>query len=91
MRYNMFGGVMEERTKAEIICDAICGIIMLASVAIFVVIGICTKIWHPTWISVVAGAVVCGIISIVCNMVVGIKKVDAKKVKDNEENKIDEN
>lgn len=70
---------MEERTKAEIVCDAICGLIMLVSVAVFVIVGICTDEWHPTWLITVIGAVVCGIISIVCNAVVGIKKVDAKK------------
>lgn len=69
----------EQKTKVQIICDAVCGIIMLLSIVIYLIIGFVTNIWHPSWISIVVGAVLSGIISIVANSISDIKKLDAKQ------------
>ncbi len=66
----------EKRTKAKIICDAICGLLMLVAVAVYVVVGICSNVWHPTWVIIVGAAIVCGVIGIVCDTVSNIKKVE---------------
>ena len=58
---------MYRRSKAQIICDAVCGILMLLSVLVFVLVGIFAHIWHPTWIMIPCTAIVCGIISISIN------------------------
>ena len=52
---------------------------MLLSIVIYLIIGFVTNIWHPSWISVVVGAVLSGIISIVANSISDIKKLDANQ------------
>lgn len=79
---------MEERSKIEIICDAVCGLIMLGCVGVYVLIGFIKSVWHPTWVIIVAGAIVCGIISIISNTVVNFKKIN-KKSEDEDATKIE--
>lgn len=65
---------MYKKSKAQIICDAVCGVLMLASILTFILIGLFAKIWHPTWIIIVCSAVACGIISIVVNTYTNLHK-----------------
>lgn len=58
---------MYKKTKAQVICDAFCGILMLVSIMAFVLIGIFAHIWHPTWVIIVCSALVCGIVAIAVN------------------------
>ena len=58
---------MYKKSKAQIICDAICGILMLASILVFILVGIFATIWHPTWIVIPCSGIVCGIVSISIN------------------------
>lgn len=61
-----------KKTKASLICDAICGILELLSILSFVLIGVFTGVWHPTWIIIVIASVVCGVVSIIvgtCNKI----------------------
>ena len=58
---------MYKKSKAQIICDAICGILMLASILVFILVGIFANIWHPTWIVIPCSEIVCGIVSISIN------------------------
>lgn len=67
---------MYKKNKALIISDAICGILMLVSILAFVLVGIFAKVWHPTWIIIVASAFVSGIVSIVVNTYVNLHKDD---------------
>lgn len=71
----------ETKTKSQIICDAISGILMLVSIIAYVLVGFLTSIWHPTWLIVAISGLVCGIIGIVSNTV-----NDYKKMKDKEDN-----
>ena len=67
------------KSKTSIILDACCGILMLVCIMAYVLIGIIAKVWHPTWIIVVAGAFVCAIIGIVKDTIANIKSVDQAK------------
>lgn len=58
---------MYKKSKSQIICDAICGILMLASILVFILVGIFANIWHPTWIVIPCSGIVCGIVSISIN------------------------
>ena len=58
---------MYKKSKAQIICAAICGILMLASILVFILVGIFANIWHPTWIVIPCSGIVCGIVSISIN------------------------
>ena len=58
---------MYKKSKAQIICDAVCGVLMLASVLVFILVGIFANIWHPTWIVIPCSGIVCGIVSISIN------------------------
>lgn len=78
---------MYRKSKAQIICDAVCGILMLASIMAFILIGLFAKIWHPTWIIIVCSAVACGIISIVINTYTSLHKdIEKQDKKDKLEN-----
>ena len=66
----------EKKTKAKIICDAICGLLMILSIASYVIIGVCVNIWHPTWVIIVGGAIVCAVIGIVCDTISNIKNIE---------------
>lgn len=67
-----------KKTKASIICDAICGILELLSILTFILIGLFAKIWHPTWVIIVIASVVSGVISIVVNTCNKISKQKAE-------------
>lgn len=41
---------------------AICGILILTCVMVYLILGVFTNLWHPLWIIVVIGALACGII-----------------------------
>lgn len=58
---------MYRKTKAQIICDAVCGILMLLSILVFILIGVFSNIWHPTWVIIPCSGIVCSIISIIIN------------------------
>lgn len=64
---------MKNRTKLKIISDAICGVLILACVLVYLFIGIIGHIWHPTWMIIVVGAFVCAITGIITDTIVGLK------------------
>ena len=77
---------MYRKTKAQIISDAICGILMLVSILVFLFVGIFTEIWHPTWIVLPSSGILCGIISIITSTYVNLKNQEpATKVEDKQE------
>ena len=41
---------------------AICGIIILACVMVYLIASVCTGLWHPLWVIVVGGALTCGVV-----------------------------
>lgn len=42
--------------------DCACGIIMLSSIIAYLLLGACAALWHPWWVIVPIGALVCGIV-----------------------------
>lgn len=70
---------MYKKSKAVIISDAICGILMLASILAFVLVGIFAHVWHPTWVIIVGTAILCGIISIAVNTYANLHKEEEKE------------
>ena len=73
---------MEKQTKAQIISGAVCGILIMLCTVIYLIIGICTNIWHPTWLIIVGGAIACAIIGIIVDTQAKLKDIN----KDNDEN-----
>ena len=73
---------MYKKSKAQIICDAICGILMLASILVFILVGIFANIWHPTWIVIPCSGIVCGIVSISINTYANLHTEEASKTED---------
>lgn len=72
---------MFKRSKAQIISDAVCGILMLVSLLVFILVGIFAHIWHPTWIVIPCSGLVCGIVSIIVNTYTTLHRKDEKEVK----------
>lgn len=75
------------KDKSKVIADAICGVLMLASIFVYIVLGLTIGWWHPGWVIIVGAAIVSGIISIVVNAKVDLNqkempKEEPKKFKD---------
>ncbi|MGN1207911.1 MAG: hypothetical protein ACI4TI_00380 [Christensenellales bacterium] len=65
----------KKKTKSQIICDAVCGIIMILAIISYLIVGFVTNIWHPTWLIFVVSALLCGIVGIVSNTASDLKKL----------------
>ncbi|MGN0961753.1 MAG: hypothetical protein ACI4PF_06135 [Christensenellales bacterium] len=75
---------MFNKSKAKIISDAVCGILILLSILTYVLIGVFAHIWHPTWVIILIAIIVDSIVSIV----VGAFNRISKKNSDNPKNEI---
>ena len=71
---------MYRKSKAQIISDACCGVLMLVSILVFLFVGIFADTWHPTWIILPSSGILCGIISIIVSTYTSLKVTDAPKV-----------
>lgn len=75
-----------KRNKSLIIADAVCGIIMLVSVLVYLILGLTINFWHPGWMIIVGAVIVSGIISIIFNARANLKdekqEEEPKKFKD---------
>lgn len=65
---------MFNKNKIKIISDAICGVLMLLAILAFVLIGVFSGVWHPTWIILVIASVADGVISIIVGACVKVNK-----------------
>ena len=54
-----------KKSKSIVIADAVCGVLMLLSIFVYIIIGLTTAAWHPWWIIIVGAALISGVISIV--------------------------
>lgn len=66
----------ENKSKAQVVSEAICGAIMLIAILAYVLLGIFANFWHPGWVIIVACAVVCGITGLVVNTVCDLKNIN---------------
>lgn len=62
------------------IAGGICGIIVLVCLTVYLLLGALANLWHPYWMIVICGAVACGVVNAVGEIVV---------CKNNNENKKD--
>ena len=73
---------MYRKSKAQIISDACCGVLMLVSILVFLLVGIFADVWHPTWIIIPSSGIVCGIISIIISTYSNLKVAESPKVEE---------
>lgn len=71
----------EEKTKSQIIGEALCGILMLVCIIVYLILGLTLNFWHPGWLIPVSGAIACGIIEIISNTITDLKQIDKKENK----------
>lgn len=75
----------EKQTKAQIISDSVCSIIMALAVFVYIIWGITCKFWHPGWVIVVGAFLLCGIIGIIVDAKADLQKLDNKEAQNKEE------
>ena len=63
----------KQKSKSQIISDCVCGIIMLLSIAAYLIIGLFWGLWHPCWAIIIIAALVCGLIHVIVNTVTMLK------------------
>ncbi len=76
-----------KRGKSKIVADAICGILMLVSIFVYIVLGLTISWWHPGWIVIVGAALASGVISICMNLSYELKKSETENKDETTENK----
>jgi hypothetical protein len=54
-----------KQEKYDIIKNLICVIVMILSVGAYLAVGVILNLWHPYWYIVVAGGLICGMVSII--------------------------
>ena len=69
----------KKKSKASIILDGVCGLIMVVCTLVYLLIGFIANIWHPTWVVFVIGGVVCAIIGIIKDTILKVKTQDQQK------------
>lgn len=57
-----------DRTLSEKICGAVCAVVVMLGLAVFLLLGVLSDLWHPYWIIVVLCALSCGIIGIIFDL-----------------------
>ncbi len=66
----------KKRSKVKTICSAITGIICMLSVIVYLIVGLCTKMWHPMWMIIVCSVAAAAIIDIIANTVTKLQEQD---------------
>lgn len=74
-----------QRSMAQVISGAVCGILMLVSIVVYLVLGLTLNFWHPGWVIIVGSGVLCGIIEIISDTVDNVKKIKETKENDKKE------
>ena len=69
---------MFSKSKLRIVTDAICGILFLLSMLVYILVGVFTGVWHPTWVIILCTCIACAVISIISNAVINYKKKNNK-------------
>ncbi len=69
----------ENKSLAKIVSGAVCGILMLTCIIVYLVLGVTINFWHPGWLIVVCGAIGCGIIGVISDLIVNIKNYKKEK------------
>lgn len=79
-RDNLFTrGKDEPNTRLNKISGAVCGALVLIGIAVYVLLGILTELWHPYWVILVACVLGDGIVETVFNLCDGEKRKSAQE------------
>lgn len=70
---------MFSRSKLRIVTDAVSGVLFLLSILVYVLVGVFTGVWHPTWVILLCSAITCSIISIITGAVISYRKKNNKE------------
>ena len=72
---------MFKKYNSKMISDAICGILILVSILTYILIGVFTRTWHPTWVIILITMVFCSVVTIIVNTFNKVKnnKTDKNK------------
>lgn len=73
----------QKNSKTKLICDTICGALMLISILVYIILGITISWWHPGWIIIVGAAIADGIISLISNMICSLKNINTTEQTNN--------
>lgn len=76
---------MKPDKKLKIITDCICGCIILLSVLTYLLVGFFAKIWHPTWLIIVGGVIVCCVVGIIVETIYRLKNPSAGQDEEEDE------
>lgn len=72
-------------SKLQIISDAVCGVLMLASILTFLLVGIFVpNSWHPMWVILPSAGLTCGIVSIITGAIVKCRDLKSNLAKQEE-------
>lgn len=58
-----------KKSKFQIIGGAVCGALMIVSIAIYLILGITIGFWHPGWLIPACSALACGVVGIVTDTI----------------------
>ena len=78
---------MFKKSKSQIISDAVCGILMILAILVFILVGVFAHVWHPTWIVIPCTALVTGIIEIIVNTASNLNKQKNEETTSNKSDK----
>ncbi len=76
-----------KKSKIQIIGGAVCGALMIVSVAIYLILGITIGFWHPGWLIPACSALACGVVGIVTDTMTKLDNLKKQKEKSEKEEK----
>ena len=65
---------MYKKDKRQVLCDAVCGVLILLSILVYILLGVLDGNWHPGWLIVVCTGLICAVISICVSTYVRLER-----------------
>lgn len=72
----------QNKTMMQVVSGAVCAIVMMLCVIIYIALGVTKNFWHPGWIIVAGGGIACGIVSVVFNTIEDVKRIKKEEKKE---------
>lgn len=76
-----------KKSKIQIIGGAVCGSLMIVSIAIYLILGITINFWHPGWLIPACSALACEVVGIVTDTIAKLNNLSAQDEKSEKEEK----
>ena len=77
----------QRKSKIQIIGGAVCGCLMIVSIAIYLFLGITIGFWHPGWLIPASAALACGVVGIVCDTITKLNLIKTQNENSDKEEK----